>query len=114
VELPNDDLSYDAGETDPSLLRQTIPQNLAETATRCPDRDALVHVPSGRRWTYAQLHRGVRALDTGLHRHGVRNGDRVGIRGPNTWEWVLVQYATAELGAVLVHINPAHRPHELA
>jgi fatty-acyl-CoA synthase len=114
VELPNDDLSYDAGETEPPLLRQTISQNLAETAARCPDRDALVDVPSGRRWTYAEFHRDVRALATGLHRYGVRTGDRVGIWGPNTWEWVLVQYATAELGAVLVNINPAYRPNELA
>ncbi|WP_298585198.1 AMP-binding protein [uncultured Kocuria sp.] len=114
MELPNADLSYDAGETEPPLLRQTIPQNLAETVARFPEQEALVDVSAGRRWTYAQFHHDVRALATGLHRFGVRTGDRVGIWGPNTWQWTLVQYATAELGAILVNINPAYRSHELA
>ncbi|TDL44764.1 AMP-binding protein [Kocuria rosea] len=114
MEAPNADLSYDAGETEPPLLRQTIPQNLAGTVARCPAQEALVDVGAGRRWTYAQFHHDVRALATGLHRLGVRTGDRVGIWGPNTWQWTLVQYATAELGAVLVNINPAYRSHELA
>jgi fatty-acyl-CoA synthase len=114
VELLHDNLSYAAGETEPPLLVRTISGDLAQTAARFPEQEALVDVADGRRWTYAQFHRDVRRLATGLHRFGVRSGDRVGIWGPNTWEWVLVQYATAELGAVLVTINPAYRPHELS
>lgn len=114
MQLLIDNYSYAAGEADPPLLTRTIPQDLAVTARRVPEHEALVDVAAGRRWTYAEFHHDVRALATGLHRLGVRGGDRVGIWGPNTWEWPLVQYATAELGAVLVNVDPAYRPHELA
>ena len=45
---------------------------------------------------------------------GLEKGDRVGIWSPNYAEWTLVQYATAEIGVILVNINPAYRTHELA
>ncbi|WP_309126340.1 AMP-binding protein [Kocuria sp.] len=112
--MPIDDLSYAAGETAPPLLTRTVAQDLERTAARFPDREALVDVAAGRRWTYAEFRRDVRRLATGLHGLGVRTGDRVGVWGPSTWEWVLVQYATAELGALLVTLDPAYRPHELA
>ena len=68
---------------------------------------------AGRRWTYSEFLADVRRLASGLHRLGIRAGDRVGIWSPNRWEWVMVQYATAEIGAVLVNINPSYRVHEL-
>ncbi|AEF35400.1 fatty-acid-CoA ligase FadD35 [Mycolicibacter sinensis] len=79
-----------------------------------PDRDALIDLPARRRWNYAELWRDVRRLATGLLQAGISAGDRVGIWAPNCAEWVLTQYATAEIGAVLVTINPAYRSHELA
>ena len=106
-------LSHTGGEADVPLLTQTIPDNLAATAERFGDRDALVDVPAGRRWTYTEFLADVRRLASGLHRLGIRAGDRVGIWSPNRWEWVMVQYATAEIGAVLVNINPSYRVHEL-
>ena len=106
-------LSHTRGETDVPLLTQTIPDNLAETVEKFGDRDALVDVPAGRRWTYAEFLADVRRLASGLHRLGIRAGDRVGIWSPNRWEWVMIQYATAEIGAVLVNINPSYRVHEL-
>ena len=106
-------LSHTRGESDVPLLTQTIPDNLAATAERFGDRDALVDVPAGRRWTYTEFLADVRRLASGLHRLGIRAGDRVGIWSPNRWEWVMVQYATAEIGAVLVNINPSYRVHEL-
>lgn len=106
-------LSHDAGSVEVPLLETTIGESLRRTADRFPDRDALVDVAAGRRWTYAQFRADVRRLATGLHRAGVRTGDRVGIWSPNRWEWSLTQYATAELGAVLVTINPSYRQHEL-
>jgi len=78
-----------------------------------PDREALVDVPSGRRWTYAQLRADVEAVALGLLEAGVQTGDRVGIWAPNCPEWFLLQYATAKLGVVLVNLNPAYRSHEL-
>lgn len=106
-------LAYDAGPSDVPLLHHTIGEALARSARAYPRREALVDLAAGRRWTYAQLHHDVRCLAVGLHRAGVRPGDRVGIWGPNSWEWVLTQYATAEIGAILVTINPAYRQHEL-
>lgn len=106
-------LSHTRGSTDIPLLTETIADNLAATVERFGDRDALVDVPTGRRWTYTEFLADVRRLASGMHRLGIRKGDRVGIWSPNRWEWVLVQYATAEIGAVLLNINPAYRTHEL-
>ena len=106
-------LSHTRGESDVPLLTQTIPDNLAATVERFGDRDALVDVHAGRRWTYTEFLADVRRLASGLYRLGIRPGDRVGIWSPNRWEWVMTQYATAEIGAVLVNINPSYRVHEL-
>jgi fatty-acyl-CoA synthase len=106
-------LSYDRGPSAPALLETTIGVNFAHTATEYAHRDALVDVRARRRWSYAELLAAVRRLATGLLRAGITVGDRVGIWAPNRWEWVLVQYATAEIGAILVTINPAYRPREL-
>jgi len=111
--LDRNPLSYDRGPSTPPLLETTLGANFAATATEYPQRAALVDVCAGRRWTYAELQAAVRRLATGLVRAGIRVGDRVGIWAPNRWEWVLVQYATAEIGAILVTINPAYRTREL-
>jgi fatty-acyl-CoA synthase len=81
--------------------------------TRFADRDALVDVPSGRRYTYAEVDAAVDELARGLCAKGIAKGDRVGIWAPNCAEWYLVQYATARIGAILVNINPAYRTSEL-
>ncbi|MBA2954379.1 AMP-binding protein [Nocardioides sp. MAH-18] len=106
--------SYAAGDTQPPLLDETIGANLARTVAAHADREALVEVATGRRWTWAELGRDVDALAVGLARAGIGKGDRVGIWSPNCAEWTLVQYATAAIGAILVNINPAYRTHELA
>jgi fatty-acyl-CoA synthase len=106
--------SYASGTADLPLLGETIGGNLARTAARFGSREALVDVPSGRRWTYAELTAEVDAVARGLLALDVAKGDRVGIWAPNCPEWVLVQYATASIGAVLVNINPAYRTHELS
>jgi len=106
--------SYAAGETTPSLIEETIGENFARIAREHADREALVEVASGRRWTYAELDRDVDALARGLIGAGITKGDRVGIWSPNCAEWTIVQLATAKVGAVLVNVNPAYRTHELA
>jgi fatty-acyl-CoA synthase len=105
--------SHARGEADPALLTDTIGQALERAAERWPDGDAVVDVRAGRRWTYSQLREDVRRLAVGLLAAGLRKGDRVGVWSPNRWEWTLVQFATAEIGVVLVTINPAYRAHEL-
>ncbi|MEU6890352.1 AMP-binding protein [Streptomyces sp. NPDC046557] len=105
--------SYAYGVHGVPLLGDTIGENLDRTARRVPERDALVDMASGRRWTYAELAADVDALALGLLDLGITKGDRVGIWAPNRPEWTLVQYATAKIGAVLVTVNPAYRSHEL-
>jgi len=106
--------SYGSGVSDTPLLGDTIGDNLARTVLRVPDVEALVDVPSGRRWTYAEFDADVTALALGLLAGGIEAGDRIGVWLPNCPEWTLLQYATAKVGAVLVNVNPAYRSHELA
>jgi len=106
--------SYASGTSDKPLLGDTIGGNLARTVAAFGDRDALVDCAAGVRYTYRELAAGVDACALGLLEAGIGKGDRVGIWSPNRAEWVLVQYATAQIGAILVNINPAYRTHELA
>jgi fatty-acyl-CoA synthase len=106
--------SYAAGTSMVPLLGETIGDNFARTASRVPDSDALVECATDRRWTYRELDAAVDAVASGLIAHGLEAGDRVGIWAPNCAEWVMLQYATARAGVVLVTINPAYRTHELA
>jgi fatty-acyl-CoA synthase len=105
--------SYTSAISDTPLLGDTIGENLDRTVSRFPDRPALIDVPAGRRWSYAELAADVDALALGLLAAGVSVGDRVGIWAPNCAEWALTQYATAKIGAILVNINPAYRTSEL-
>jgi fatty-acyl-CoA synthase len=106
--------SYAAGETSPPLLEETIGANLERVVAEHGDREALVEIATGRRWTYSELDADVDAVARGLLAGGIEKGDRVGIWAPNCAEWTLVQYATAKVGAILVNVNPAYRTHELA
>jgi fatty-acyl-CoA synthase len=105
--------SYTCGVSDIPLLGDTIGANLDATVARFGSHEALVDVPSGRRWTYDEFGADVSALARAFLAAGVAKGDRIGIWAPNCPEWVLVQYAAAAIGAVMVNINPAYRRHEL-
>ena len=107
-------LSYSHGTAEQTLLGETIGANLTRIAAAFGDREAVVDVPTGRRWTYAQLDADTDTLARGLIAAGIKGGDRVGIWAPNCAEWVLLQYATAKAGVILVNINPAYRSHELS
>jgi fatty-acyl-CoA synthase len=111
---PTDVPSYVHGASQVPLLGETIGQNLDRTAERVPDRDALVSVHQGVRFTYAQFRAAVEEVARGLLALGVEPGERVGIWSPNNAEWVTLQYATAKVGAILVNVNPAYRTSELA
>ncbi len=105
--------SYAAGETDTPLLDETIGDNLERTVQRYADREALVEVASGRRWSWAEFNHDVDEFARGLLAAGIERGDRVGVWSPNCAEWMIVQYATAKVGAILVNVNPAYRTQEL-
>lgn len=106
-------LSYAHGTSTTPLLGDTIGANLDRAVAAWPDREALVDLVSGRRWTYAAFGAAVDEVARGLLAKGVEKGDRVGIWAVNCPEWVLVQYATARIGVIMVNINPAYRAHEL-
>jgi fatty-acyl-CoA synthase len=107
-------LSYASGPSALPLLGETIGENLRRTVALHGDSEALVVPHQGYRATYSQLWDDVSLVARGLIARGVRRGDRVGIWSPNRFEWVVTQYATARIGAILVNINPAYRTTELA
>jgi fatty-acyl-CoA synthase len=108
------ELAYAAGPTDTPLLDETISENLARTVAQHGDRDALVSVHQDIRWTYQEFADRVTMLAKGMIAAGLQAGDRVGLWSPNYAEWTLVQFATAEIGVIVVNINPSYRTHELA
>src|SRR5215212_8661708 len=105
--------SYVHGASSTPLLGQTIGENLDRAVERWGEREALVSCHQGLRYTYAELGEAVDRLARGLLASGLEPGDRLGIWSPNCAEWVLVQYASAKAGIVLVNINPAYRTSEL-
>ncbi len=111
---PRDGRSHVVGGQTPPLRYTTILDALRETVSRHGGRNAVVLPNEGRTLSYDDLDRAVEALATGLLALGLGKGDRVGIWSPNRLEWVLTQFATARFGAILVNINPAYRPVELA
>lgn len=107
-------LAIEMGARDQPLLAQTIGVNLRQTVARVPNNDAIVCLHQDLRWTYQDFYTRVQRLASGLLAAGLKPLDRLGLWSPNYAEWILVQYATAEIGVVLVNINPAYRTHELA
>jgi fatty-acyl-CoA synthase len=105
--------SYVHGAHPVPLLGETIGENLRRTVQRFAGREALVVRQQGYRATYGELWEQVGEAARGLMARGVGRGDRVGIWSPNRSEWVVAQYATARIGAILVNINPAYRTAEL-
>ncbi|MGQ7932564.1 AMP-binding protein [Paraburkholderia sediminicola] len=106
---PRDGLSYVRGSTEIPLSEATIGQFLRDTARRVPDRPAVVFREQGIRWTWKAFDEEVDRLACGFVSIGISRGDRVAIWSPNRVEWLLTQFATARIGAVLVNINPAYR-----
>ena len=109
----NKNLAYTYGASNISLIGETIDQNLRKTVEKYPNKEALISVHQDYRVTYAEFYAQVTAVAKGLIALGVKQGDRVGIWSPNCYEWTLLQYATAKIGAIMVNINPAYRTSEL-
>src|SRR3954468_14671398 len=106
--------SYEHGTSLTPLIGDPIGTILQRTAAAFAEREAVVSRTESIRPTYAELAEQVELLARGLLDLGLRRGDRVGIWSPNNVAWLLLQYATAELGVLLVNINPAYRAHELS
>jgi len=110
---PMKKLSYTNGASNIPLLGETIDENLRKTVAKFPNNDALISAHQHYRATYTEFYEQVTAVAKGLIALGVKSGDCVGIWSPNCYEWTLLQYATAKIGAIMVNINPAYRTSEL-
>lgn len=106
-------MSHVKGSEEKPLLECTIPELVADTVNKHGAREALVFPNENIRWNWQQFAAEVDRLAAGFLALGLSTGERVGIWSPNRYEWVLVQFATARIGLVLVTINPAYRVAEL-
>lgn len=106
-------LSYTCGNSNILLLGETIGENLKKTVDQFPQREALVSSHQNYRATYEEFYNQTTQVAKALVGLGLSAGDRVGVWSANRYEWVLLQYATARIGVILVNINPAYRTSEL-
>ncbi|GAM19031.1 hypothetical protein SAMD00019534_022060 [Acytostelium subglobosum LB1] len=111
--VPINGLSLVHGRTDVPLLEWTIDQMLKDTVAKFPSHKAAVFRHQDLRYSWREFDFQVDLVAAGLMSQGIVKGDRVGIWSTNRAEWVLVQFATARIGAILVNINPAYRLVEL-
>jgi len=105
--------SYASGETDQPLIKETVGKLFDDVAVRLADHEALVSRHENLKLTYEELRTRVDEFALALLGFGVRKGDRVGIWSPNNSAWIIAQFGTAKIGAILVNINPAYRVQEL-
>ena len=105
--------SYSQGAQDKALLTLTIGQAFERTAARYPENEALIVRHQHQRLSWSQLSRAVDLHARGFMALGLQAGDRLGIWAPNCLEWFICQFASAQIGVILVNINPAYRLSEL-
>lgn len=105
--------SYTCGTSAVPLLGMTISEMVDSIAAKYPDTEAIVSVHQNIRYTYREFAEQVNLVARALMGLGVERGDRVGIWAMNYAEWVVVQFATSKIGAIMVNINPAYRTYEL-
>ncbi|XP_039904193.1 medium-chain acyl-CoA ligase ACSF2, mitochondrial-like isoform X1 [Simochromis diagramma] len=105
--------SYVHGTSSFSLLPLTVSQSLDATAQRWPEREAVIFVQDGIRKTFAQFQQDVDKAAAGLLALELKRGDRLGVWGTNTYQWILFQFASAKAGIILVPLNPAYQVKEV-
>uniref|UniRef100_A0A8D3CST4 Medium-chain acyl-CoA ligase ACSF2, mitochondrial n=1 Tax=Scophthalmus maximus TaxID=52904 RepID=A0A8D3CST4_SCOMX len=105
-------LSYAHGTSSTPLRHTTIAESLLRTVERWPDREAMAFLQDGVRKTFAEFQKDVDQAAAGLLALGLTKGDRLGLWGPNTYEWILFQFATAKAGIIMVAVNPAYQTQE--
>eukprot|EP00095_Tigriopus_kingsejongensis_P006007 maker-scaffold245_size240363-snap-gene-1.22 protein:Tk06007 transcript:maker-scaffold245_size240363-snap-gene-1.22-mRNA-1 annotation:"hypothetical protein DAPPUDRAFT_54086" len=112
--------SYVSGSSQEPLISTHIGQLWAEKAQEFAHRECLVSIHQNIRKTFAQVKTDVDHLAAGFLALGLKSGDRIGIWGPNSYEWYLTQFAAGRSGLILVrktcvevNINPAYQPDEL-
>ncbi|HEX2769788.1 MAG TPA: AMP-binding protein [Geobacteraceae bacterium] len=94
-------------------LEFTVGGLLDHIAGRFPENDALVYPERGVRYSYSAFNEVCRQTAKGLLRLGIKKGDHLSIWAYNVPEWVILQFATAKIGAVLVTVNTSYKSVEL-
>ena len=95
------------------MLNKTIGEVLDETAEKFPNNDALVYVNRNLRYTYKEFNEKCERIAKGLMALGIKRGDHIAVWAYNVPEWILLQYSSAKIGAVLVTVNTYYKSHEL-
>lgn len=95
------------------LHDNTVPGLLRRNAERLPDNDCIVAPEFGVRWSWKEFDRRTNVIARGLHAMGIRKGDHVAIWATNMPEWMLIMFASAKLGAILVTVNTNYKQFEL-
>ncbi|XP_008435694.1 medium-chain acyl-CoA ligase ACSF2, mitochondrial [Poecilia reticulata] len=111
--VPTLTTSYVHGTSSTALLHDTVAEALQKSVERWPDREAMAFLQDGVRKTYAEFQQDVDRAAAGLLALGLKKGDRLGMWGPNTYEWILFQFATAKAGIIQVSVNPAYQQMEV-
>ena len=96
-----------------ALLGLTIAEHFSNIVARYPEQLAVISEPQKQQLSYSQLSEQIDRVAKALLSYGYVKGDRIGIWSTNNIQWILIQLATARIGAILVNINPAYRPQEL-
>ncbi len=95
------------------LREVTLGTILDETVAKYPDNDCIVYVDRDFRLTYRQFADVVDEVAMGLMALGVEKGEKVAIWATNVPYWVVLQFATAKIGAVLLTVNTNYKTAEL-
>uniref|UniRef100_A0A1I7Y965 Medium-chain acyl-CoA ligase ACSF2, mitochondrial n=1 Tax=Steinernema glaseri TaxID=37863 RepID=A0A1I7Y965_9BILA len=95
------------------LLSVTVGEMLLRSTEEVPNQELFVFRHQDIRKTFCEVLQDSRNLAKGLLKLGLRPGDRVGMWGPNYYEWVTTQFATALAGMILVNVNPMYQTEEL-
>ncbi len=111
--MPTSALSIAIGGNNPPLRNMSVNDVLKESVDNFPSKPAVISVWQGKILSFQDLDRLSKDVASGLLASGILEGDRIGIWSANRYEWVVVQFAVAKIGAILVNINPAYRLTEL-
>ena len=95
------------------LLKKTVGNLLDETALKFFENEALVDISKGVRYSYREFLDAVNRMSKGLLRLGLKKGEHLALWGPNRWEWIITQFATAKIGVVLISVDTNYQLEQL-
>lgn len=95
------------------LIKKTVADFFDRSVSKYPKKECAVYPEIKLRWTYEQLNKEVNEAAKALLKAGIGPHDNVAVWATNLPEWLVLQFATAKIGAVLVTVNTAYREKDL-